>query len=81
MFGTRIFAAKVGRGLALAAVAGALVFQAPTPATAQGVDAEEVGKVIPHMLEVPDQSDQIRGFESLTRTKGLILLFSRSLQW
>jgi hypothetical protein len=33
------------------------------------------------MLEVPDQNDQVRNFQGLTRTKGLIMLFSRSLAW
>lgn len=81
MTGSVYLKARLAKGLALAAIAGALVLHGPAPASAQGADADEVGKVIPHTLEVPDQSDQVQSFKGLTRKKGLILLFSRSLQW
>ncbi|MBS28348.1 MAG: hypothetical protein CL566_05390 [Alphaproteobacteria bacterium] len=71
----------LAKGLGIAAVAGALVLHAPNPASAQGADAAEVGKVIPHSLEVPDQNNQEQNFQGLSRKKGLILIFSRSLSW
>lgn len=40
-----------------------------------------VGTPLPHNLEVPDQDDQVRSFQGLSRTRGLILIFSRSLSW
>ncbi len=72
---------RTARGLALAAIAGVLALQAPGHAVAQGTELAEVGKVIPHMLAVPDQTDQVRGFENMRGTKGLVMLFSRSLAW
>ncbi|MBT5571879.1 MAG: hypothetical protein HOJ90_11720 [Alphaproteobacteria bacterium] len=44
----------------------------------QGV---KVGSAIPHMLEVPDQTSQVQSFGALKKTRGLILIFSRSLSW
>ncbi len=41
----------------------------------------KVGATIPHSLGVRDQNDQYRNFKSLARRRGLILLFSRSLDW
>ena len=41
----------------------------------------KVGATIPHSLTVRDQNDQYRNFKSLARRRGLILLFSRSLDW
>ncbi len=40
-----------------------------------------VGETIPHSLAASDQNDQHRDFKSLARRRGLILLFSRSLDW
>ncbi len=40
-----------------------------------------IGKPIPHNLEVRDQRGQARGFKTLTGKRGLLLLFSRSLDW
>lgn len=40
-----------------------------------------VGTTIPHSLAVPDQNNQHRDFKSLARRRGLILMFSRSLDW
>ncbi len=40
-----------------------------------------VGETIPHSLAASDQHDQHRDFKSLARRRGLILLFSRSLDW
>lgn len=41
----------------------------------------KVGEPIPHRLTAPDQSGQMRNFRSLKRERGLILLFTRSLDW
>jgi hypothetical protein len=41
----------------------------------------KVGMAIPHNLKVPDQNKQERDFKSLARKRGLIILFSRSLDW
>jgi hypothetical protein len=40
-----------------------------------------IGTALPHDLSVPDQEDQVRNFRALTRNRGLILIFSRSLSW
>jgi hypothetical protein len=40
-----------------------------------------VGRTIPHSLAVRDHNDQHRDFKSLARRRGLILMFSRSLDW
>ncbi len=40
-----------------------------------------VGETIPHSLAVRDQHNQHRDFKSLARRRGLILMFSRSLDW
>ena len=41
----------------------------------------KVGETIPHLLKARDQNDRYRDFKSLARRRGLILLFSRSLDW
>lgn len=41
----------------------------------------KVGMAIPHSLKVPDQNKQERDFKSLARKRGLVILFSRSLNW
>ncbi len=41
----------------------------------------KVGAAIPDSLAVRDQNGQVRNFKSLARRRGLILLFSRSLDW
>ena len=40
-----------------------------------------VGAKFPPSLTVADQNDQHRDFKSLARRRGLIILFSRSLDW
>lgn len=58
---------------------------AGTAAAAGRLDAldmgPKVGAAIPHSLNVRDQNGQVRNFKSLARRRGLILLFSRSLDW
>jgi len=78
MFGMNFMSSKLGRVLAVTALIGAASLHHPSDAAAETVT---VGKVIPSQLEVPDQSDQVRGFETLRGTKGLVMLFSRSLAW
>lgn len=78
MFGTKLLSSKFGKALAVAALVAAASLHNPGSVEAQNVAA---GKIIPHMLDVPDQSDQVRGFENLRGTKGLVMLFSRSLAW
>ena len=66
------------------AVAGALISAAAwgtTGAYAQDGYGAKVGEVIPHQLEVPDQTNQEQSFVTLKKNKGLIMLFSRSLAW
>ncbi|MEQ8194360.1 MAG: hypothetical protein RIB59_07710, partial [Rhodospirillales bacterium] len=50
---------------------------------AQAADAlkqgPKVGEAIPHQLTATDQNGQQRNFGSLKRERGLILLFTRSL--
>lgn len=41
----------------------------------------KVGTAIPHALKALDQGNQYRDFKSLARKRGLIILFSRSLDW
>ncbi len=63
----------------------ALVLAAPQAAAADRYDTLAkgplVGETIPHSLAASDQHDQHRDFKSLARRRGLILLFSRSLDW
>ncbi len=62
-----------------------LAVAAPRPGIADGHDTlgkgPRVGENIPHSLAVPDQNNQHRDFKSLARRRGLILMFSRSLDW
>lgn len=41
----------------------------------------KIGVTIPHSLRAVDQHDQYQDFKSLARRRGLIILFSRSLDW
>ena len=40
-----------------------------------------VGSQVPQSIKVPDQNNQYQTFKSLARKRGLIVLFSRSLDW
>ncbi len=63
----------------------ALVLAVPQARAAERYDTLEkgprVGETIPHSLGLRDQDNQHQNFKSLTRRRGLILLFSRSLDW
>ncbi len=41
----------------------------------------KIGEAIPHNLGATDQHGQHQDFKSLARRRGLIILFSRSLDW
>ena len=41
----------------------------------------KIGGQVPITLKVRDQNNQYRDFKSLARKRGLIVLFSRSLDW
>ena len=41
----------------------------------------QIGSQVPFTLKVRDQNNQYRDFKSLARKRGLIVLFSRSLDW
>ncbi|MGB0576831.1 MAG: hypothetical protein ACPGPC_11870 [Alphaproteobacteria bacterium] len=41
----------------------------------------KVGTALPHALKAQDQNSQYRDFKSLARKRGLIVMFSRSLDW
>lgn len=79
--------ARTFRRFAAAAFAAALLAAVPAmpEAAAQAYDqldkGVQVGTPLPHQLDVPDQDDQVRNFRALTRNRGLILIFSRSLGW
>jgi hypothetical protein len=57
----------------------------PLHAAAKGLDTldqgPKVGATIPHSLSALDQHGQHQDFKSLARRRGLIILFSRSLDW
>ncbi len=40
-----------------------------------------VGDRIPHSLAAADQNNKHQDFKSLARRRGLVLMFSRSLDW
>ena len=41
----------------------------------------KVGAAMPHSLKIRDHNNRYQDFKSLARRRGLILLFSRSLDW
>jgi hypothetical protein len=65
----------------------ALVLSSPLHAPAAAGEHDQldrgpkVGAPIPHSLGALDQHDQHQDFKSLARRRGLIILFSRSLDW
>jgi len=66
-------------------IVAALAVPAGTVEAAGAVDTlkrgPELGSRIPHDLKVRDQNNQYMEFKSLARKRGLIVLFSRSLDW
>ncbi len=59
-------------------MAGVPVVAAPLDGLAKG---PKVGESIPHSLKARDQNKRHQEFKSLARRRGLIVLFSRSLDW
>ena len=66
-------------------IVAALAIPASAVQAASAVDTlkqgPKVGSRIPHTLKVRDQNNQYQDFKSLARRRGLIVLFSRSLDW
>ncbi len=63
-----------------------LVVAVPPAAAAAGRLDElnvgpKVGAALPHSLNVRDHNNRYQEFKSLARRRGLIVLFSRSLDW
>ena len=65
----------------------ALVLFFPLAANAAGNQFDKLdkgpklGAAIPHSLGATDQQNQHQDFKSLARRRGLIIFFSRSLDW
>ncbi len=68
-------AIAVGIGLALS---GPSLAAGPNDTLDRG---PAVGKTIPHMLKTVDHRNQHQDFKSLAHSRGLIILFSRSVGW
>ncbi|MBX2833865.1 MAG: peroxiredoxin family protein [Micavibrio sp.] len=45
------------------------------------ISAADIGKTIPHTLEIPNHNDEKQSFENLKGEKGLVLVFVRSVDW
>ena len=62
-----------------------LSFPVATTAAASELDkldkGPKIGAAIPQPFEAKDQNGRTQNFASLTGQRGLILLFSRSLDW
>ncbi len=58
----------------------ALVLAAPLQAAPAAAEVG-IGAAIPHTLAAADQDGGARDFRSLTFGRGLVILFSRSLDW
>ena len=78
-----VFKGRKGAWLRRASLA--LVLAIPTSWTAMAADSlnkgPKVGERIPHLLKAADQNKKFQDFKSLTRKRGLVILFSRSLDW
>ena len=66
----------------------AILLALTLPAAGQAADAVDelslgpgVGSKIPHNLMVPDHKKQERDFKAIAHSRGLVILFSRSLDW
>jgi len=74
-----------GPGFALALTICVFLGSLNPAAAAGGLDKLEhgpkVGETIPHRLNATDQRGQTVDFSSVAGKKGLILLFTRSLDW
>jgi len=71
----------LGWACLLIAMAGA-VAAAPAPSTYDKLDrGPKVGQALPVALAAPDQTGESRDLASLAGRRGLILVFSRSLDW
>ena len=71
------------RRTTLAMLAAALFLVAPASSSCAATSRRgpEVGSEIPHSLAALDQNGRRQDFQSLKGKRGLLLLFSRSLDW
>jgi len=53
----------------------------PSDAVDELTIGPKVGSALPHTLKAQDQNRQYRNFTSLAQKRGLIVMFSRSLDW
>lgn len=78
---------SVSAGAMVRSVFMMVVLSLPLHASAAGSDFDKldrgpkVGTAIPHSLRGVDQHNRHQDFKSLARRRGLIVLFSRSLDW
>lgn len=71
-------------GLSGTITGGALAASTAAPASAQHDTLKvgpKVGAKIPHMLKTVDQNGQHQEFKTLARKRGLLILFTRSVDW
>ena len=69
------------RTILLIVAAASLFALAASPGRAATGRGPEVGSEIPHSLAAVDQNGRQQDFQSLKGKRGLLLLFSRSLDW
>jgi len=77
--GLRVF---LGMAVCLAAFSAVPAGAAPASSKYDTLKAgPAIGAKIPHDLKTVDHRNQHQDFKSLARKKGLVILFSRSLDW
>jgi len=67
--------------LSLLAILALALLAGPAGAQNRLERGPKVGAAIPHSLAAKDQHGKARDFPALTGKRGLILLFTRSLDW
>jgi hypothetical protein len=77
--GLRFF---LGMAVCLAVLSTGTTYAAPASANYDTLKAgPPVGTKIPHDLKTVDHQNQHQDFKSLAHGRGLVILFSRSLDW
>ena len=72
----------LGMAVCLAVLSAATAHAAPASAKYDTLKAgPAVGTKIPHDLKTVDHQNQHQDFKSLAHSRGLVILFSRSLDW
>ena len=74
-------ATGVGLAVALSVFLGSVNVAAAATGSDKLERGPKVGETIPHQMKATDQRGQSADFSSLTGKRGLILLFTRSLDW